>query len=34
LGKYSRDEKLMSLQEAIRKLAKLPADNLKLPKTW
>jgi N-acyl-D-amino-acid deacylase len=30
LGKYTRDEKLMSLQEAIRKLAKLPADNLKL----
>lgn len=32
LGKYSRDEKLMSLQVAIRKLAKLPADNLKLQK--
>ena len=32
LGKYSRDEKLMLLQEAIRKLAKLPADNLKLEK--
>jgi N-acyl-D-amino-acid deacylase len=32
LGKYSRDEKLMSLQEAIRKLAKFPADNLKLKK--
>ena len=32
LGKYSRDEKLMPLQEAIRKLAKLPADNLKLKK--
>jgi N-acyl-D-amino-acid deacylase len=32
LGKYSRDEKLMSLQQAIRKLAKLPADNLKLKK--
>ena len=32
LGKYTRDEKLMSLQEAIRKLAKLPADNLKLQK--
>jgi N-acyl-D-amino-acid deacylase len=31
-GKYSRDEKLMSLQQAIRKLAKLPADNLKLKK--
>lgn len=32
LGKYTRDEKVMSLQEAIRKLAKLPADNLKLQK--
>jgi len=32
LGKYTRDEKLMSLQEAIRKLAKLPANNLKLQK--
>ena len=32
VGKYSRDEKLMPLQEAIRKLAKLPADNLKLQK--
>lgn len=30
LGKYSRDEKLLSLQEAIRKLSKLPADNLKI----
>jgi len=30
LGKYTRDEKVMSLQEAIRKLAKLPANNLKL----
>ncbi len=30
LGKYSRDEKVISLQEAIRKLAKLPATNLKL----
>jgi len=30
LGKYSRDEKLMSLQEAIRKLANLPAKHLKL----
>jgi len=30
LGKYSRDEKLISLQEAIRKLAKLPATNLKI----
>jgi N-acyl-D-amino-acid deacylase len=32
LGKYTRDEKVMSLQEAIRKLAKLPANNLKLQK--
>jgi N-acyl-D-amino-acid deacylase len=32
LGKYTRDEKLMPLQEAIRKLAKLPAGNLKLQK--
>lgn len=30
LGKYSRDEKLISLQEAIRKLSKLPATNLKI----
>jgi N-acyl-D-amino-acid deacylase len=32
LGKYTRDEKQMTLQEAIRKLAKLPADNLKIKK--
>ena len=32
LGKYSRDEKLISLQEAIRKLSKLPATNLKIQK--
>jgi N-acyl-D-amino-acid deacylase len=32
LGKYTRDEKVMTLEEAIRKLAKLPADNLKLKK--
>lgn len=32
LGKYTRDEKVMSLQQAIYKLAKLPADNLKLKK--
>lgn len=32
LGKYSRDEKLISLQEAIRKLSKLPATNLKIKK--
>ena len=30
LGKYSRDEKVISLAEAIRKLSKLPATNLKL----
>ncbi len=30
LGKYVREEKLISLQEAIRKLAKLPATNLKI----
>lgn len=32
IGKYVRDEKLMSLQEAIYKLAKLPATHLKLKK--
>ena len=32
LGKYSRDEKIIPLQEAIRKLAKLPATNLKIAK--
>ncbi len=32
LGKYVRDEKIISLQEAIRKLSKLPATNLKLKK--
>jgi len=32
LGKYTRDEKTMSLQLAIYKLAKLPATNLKLKK--
>ncbi len=32
LGKYSRDEKLISLEEAIRKLSKLPATNLKIQK--
>src|SRR5450432_1602877 len=32
LGKYTRDEKLMSLAEAIRKLAKLPATHLKIKK--
>jgi N-acyl-D-amino-acid deacylase len=32
LGKYTRDEKLLALQQAIYKLAKLPAMNLKLKK--
>lgn len=32
LGKYVRDEKVIPLQEAIRKLANLPAKNLKLQK--
>lgn len=32
IGVYTRDEKLMSLQEAIRKLANLPAKHLKLQK--
>lgn len=30
LGKYVRDEKVISLPQAIHKLSKLPADNLKL----
>jgi N-acyl-D-amino-acid deacylase len=30
LGKYSRDEGLITLQEAVRKLAALPAENLKI----
>ena len=30
LGKYVRDEKVISLQEAIRKLTSLPAQNLRL----
>ena len=30
LGKYVRDEKVISLQEAIRRLTSLPAANLKL----
>jgi N-acyl-D-amino-acid deacylase len=30
LGKYVRDEKVLSLQEAIRKLAALPVANLKI----
>jgi N-acyl-D-amino-acid deacylase len=32
IGKYSRDEKLMPLEQAIYKLAKLPCTNLKLQK--
>ena len=32
LGKYVRDEKIMSLQEGIRRLTSLPAANLKLVK--
>lgn len=32
LGKYVRDEKTTTLQDAVRKLAKLPATNLKLKK--
>jgi len=30
IGKYVRDEKVISLQEAIRKLTSLPANNLKI----
>jgi len=30
LGKYSRDEKLVSLPEAVRRLSALPASNLEL----
>ncbi|MEX1140410.1 MAG: D-aminoacylase [Bacteroidota bacterium] len=32
LGKYVRDEKVISLEEAIRRLTSLPAENLKLRK--
>jgi N-acyl-D-amino-acid deacylase len=32
LGKYSRDEKALPLQQAIYQLSKLPATNLKLQK--
>jgi N-acyl-D-amino-acid deacylase len=32
LGKYVRDEKLITLQEAVRKLTSLPAANLKIKK--
>ncbi len=30
LGQYARDERLLSLQEAVRRLAALPAENLEL----
>jgi N-acyl-D-amino-acid deacylase len=30
LGKYSRDEKLMPLEQAVRRMSALPAENLKL----
>ncbi|MFM9836941.1 MAG: N-acyl-D-amino-acid deacylase family protein [Cyclobacteriaceae bacterium] len=32
LGKYVRDEKVISLEEAIRRLTSLPAENLKIKK--
>ena len=32
MGKYARDEKVLSLQQAVYQLAKLPATNLKLKK--
>jgi N-acyl-D-amino-acid deacylase len=32
LGKYVRDEKLVSLEEAVRRLTSLPASNLKIKK--
>jgi N-acyl-D-amino-acid deacylase len=32
LGKYVRDEKVISLEEAIRRLTSLPASNLKIQK--
>lgn len=32
LGKYVRDEKVISLEEAVRKLTQLPATNLKIKK--
>jgi len=32
LGKYTRDERVLSLPEAIRKLTALPAENLKIQK--
>lgn len=32
LGKYTRDEKVISLEDAVRKLTSLPASNLKIKK--
>lgn len=32
LGKYVRDEKIISIEEAVRKLSSLPASNLKIKK--
>lgn len=32
IGKYARDQRVISLEEAIRKLTSLPAENLKLKK--
>jgi N-acyl-D-amino-acid deacylase len=32
IGKYARDEKVLTLQDAVRKLTSLPATNLKLKK--
>ncbi len=32
LGKYARDEELMSLEEAVRRMTSLPASNLNLRK--
>ncbi|MEO5888654.1 MAG: D-aminoacylase [Ferruginibacter sp.] len=32
IGHYARDEKVLSLAQAIKKLSKLPADNLKIKK--
>ena len=32
LGKYSRDEKVLPLQQAVYQLSKLPATNMKLQK--
>jgi N-acyl-D-amino-acid deacylase len=30
LGRYARDEKVLSLEQAVRRLSSLPAENLKL----